>query len=72
VRPVRVRSAYRVVLRQIDSWKLDRDGAPQVVADCLIDECSGKQWDAIALPGGMPGAEHLRDSAALKELRLHL
>jgi len=30
----------------------------------------GKQWDAIALPGGMPGAEHLRDSAELKELLL--
>ena len=44
--------------------------SPQVVADCLIEDCSGKEWDAIALPGGMPGAEHLRDSAALKELLL--
>mmetsp|Transcript_6645 Transcript_6645/g.15637 ORF Transcript_6645/g.15637 Transcript_6645/m.15637 type:complete len:194 (-) Transcript_6645:108-689(-) len=42
----------------------------KVVADCLIEDCSGKEWDAIALPGGMPGAEHLRDSAALKELLL--
>ena len=41
-----------------------------VVADCTIKECVGKQWDAIALPGGMPGAEHLRDSAELKELLL--
>ena len=40
----------------------------QVVADCLIEECRGKPWDAIALPGGMPGAERLRDSAALKAL----
>ena len=42
----------------------------KVVADCLVEECRGKQWDAIALPGGMPGAERLRDSAALKELLL--
>ena len=40
----------------------------QVVADCLIEECRGKPWDAIALPGGMPGAERLRDSAPLKAL----
>ena len=38
------------------------------MADCKIDECVGKEWDAIACPGGMPGAEHLRDSAPLTEL----
>ena len=41
-----------------------------VVASCHITECVGKQWDAIACPGGMPGAEHLRDSAELKEILL--
>ncbi|CAE7816315.1 DJ1B [Symbiodinium sp. CCMP2592] len=39
-----------------------------VVADCAIEDCKGTEWDAIALPGGMPGAEHLRDCAALTEL----
>ena len=29
----------------------------KVVADTSIAECVGKEWDAIALPGGMPGAE---------------
>ena len=29
----------------------------KVVADTSIDECAAKEWDAIALPGGMPGAE---------------
>ena len=42
----------------------------KVVADCSIEECRGQEWDAIACPGGMPGAERLRDSAALKELLL--
>ena len=42
----------------------------KVVADCSINDCVGKEWDAIACPGGMPGAEHLRDSAPLKELLL--
>lgn len=37
----------------------------QIMADISIDEATGQDWDLVALPGGMPGAEHLRDSAAL-------
>ena len=43
----------------------------QVVADAAITDCVGKTYDCIALPGGMPGAENLRDcetlTAMLKE-----
>jgi len=50
-------------------------GRPQIVAsrglrilaDCLIDEVEG-EFDLIVLPGGMPGAENLRNSAKLKQL----
>jgi 4-methyl-5(b-hydroxyethyl)-thiazole monophosphate biosynthesis len=37
----------------------------KLVADTLIANCTGQTYDCIALPGGMPGAEHLRDSAEL-------
>ena len=37
-------------------------------ADCLIDDCQQQTFDLIVLPGGIPGAEHLRDSAALLSL----
>ena len=37
-------------------------------AECLVAECRDETYDLIALPGGMPGAEHLRDSAELTEL----
>lgn len=40
----------------------------KIVADCKIEDCADKEWDAIACPGGMPGAERLRDSKALEEL----
>ena len=40
----------------------------QLVADALISDCVGEIYDLIALPGGMPGAEHLRDSAALTRM----
>jgi 4-methyl-5(b-hydroxyethyl)-thiazole monophosphate biosynthesis len=36
--------------------------------DCLISDCAGKVYDSIALPGGMPGAEHLRDCPVLTAL----
>jgi protein deglycase len=37
----------------------------KIMADMSIDEASKVTWDLVALPGGMPGAEHLRDSSAL-------
>jgi len=39
-----------------------------VIADALIDDCVGGDYDLVVLPGGIPGAENLRDSSALIEL----
>ena len=38
------------------------------MADVSIDDAVKEEWDLVALPGGMPGAEHLRDSAPLIQL----
>lgn len=40
----------------------------RIVADRPIGECAGQTFDLIALPGGMPGAERLRDCALLTDL----
>ena len=37
----------------------------QIQADTTIAKCTNQEWDLIALPGGMPGAEHLRDCSEL-------
>ena len=37
----------------------------KIVADRHIDDCIRLTYDLIALPGGMPGAEHLRDCTPL-------
>jgi 4-methyl-5(b-hydroxyethyl)-thiazole monophosphate biosynthesis len=42
----------------------------KVVADVSIEACKDITYDCIALPGGMPGAERLRDCEVLKEMLL--
>lgn len=37
----------------------------RLVADIAIEAAAGAVFDAIVLPGGLPGAHHLRDSPAL-------
>lgn len=37
----------------------------RIVADTHINECLTQTWDLIALPGGLPGANHLRDCPVL-------
>jgi protein deglycase len=37
----------------------------KLIADRRLSECAHEVFDLIALPGGMPGAEHLRDSPEL-------
>ena len=36
-----------------------------IVADALIEDCVKTDYHLVVLPGGIPGAEHLRDSAEL-------
>ena len=38
------------------------------MADVTIEEAAKEEWDLIALPGGLPGANHLRDCTTLIEL----
>lgn len=37
----------------------------RLLADTLHAEVAGREFDLIALPGGLPGAGHLRDTPAL-------
>jgi protein deglycase len=40
----------------------------RLIADAFINKCVEIDYDLIVLPGGIPGAEHLRDSAALTRI----
>lgn len=40
----------------------------KLIADKQISDCTDKQYDLIVLPGGLPGAEYLRDCKELAEM----
>lgn len=41
-------------------------------ADCLLDDALTRDYDLIVLPGGMPGAEHLKQDTRLHDrLKAH-
>ena len=51
-----------------DTLQITASRQMKFVADAMIEDCKDKTYDLIALPGGLPGAEHLRDCATLIEM----
>ncbi|KAK2077915.1 hypothetical protein QBZ16_003783 [Prototheca wickerhamii] len=51
-----------------DSLEVTCSRRVKIVADANIADVTTKDFDLIALPGGMPGAERLRDSKELIQL----
>jgi 4-methyl-5(b-hydroxyethyl)-thiazole monophosphate biosynthesis len=62
------RAGASVTVASVGALKVTASRGVKIVADSLIADCVGKVYDLIALPGGMPGAEKLRDSDELIEL----
>ena len=63
------RAGAFVTVASVDKLQVIAAHGLKLVADKLISDCAEIVYDLIALPGGMPGAERLRDS---KELELML
>jgi 4-methyl-5(b-hydroxyethyl)-thiazole monophosphate biosynthesis len=62
------RAGAEVVVASVDALEIVASRGVKIVADCLIGECRARPFDLVVLPGGMPGAEHLRDSEPLKRI----
>ncbi len=62
------RAGVQVTVASVGGRQVACSRGVTLVADCLISACVQQSFDAIVLPGGLPGAEHLRDSAALTDL----
>ena len=63
------RAECNVVLASVSASKtVTMSRKTVLVVDSLIKDCLDKEWDCIVLPGGMPGAENLKNSLELKKL----
>ena len=65
------RAEAEVTVASVNDLQITASRGVKITADCLIDACKDRAFDLIALPGGIPGAEHLRDNAILKTLLLN-
>jgi len=62
------RAGAGVTVASVGELQITASRGVKITADARIVDCASKTYDLIALPGGMPGAEHLRDSQALTEM----
>jgi 4-methyl-5(b-hydroxyethyl)-thiazole monophosphate biosynthesis len=62
------RAKVNVTVASVGDKQITASRGVNLVADVVISECVGNTYDLIALPGGMPGAEHLRDSKELTDM----
>lgn len=65
------RAGAEVTVASVGALQVTASRGVKLVADCRIADCRNKDFDLIVLPGGIPGAEHLRDNPVLKEMLLH-
>ncbi len=62
------RAGAEVTVAAVNTLEVTAARGVRLVADCRLEDCAGERFDLIALPGGLPGAEHLRDCAVLTAL----
>ena len=62
------RAGAEVTVASVGDIQVTASRGVKIVADAQIGDCVEQTYDCIVLPGGMPGAEHLRDSAPLIDM----
>ncbi len=66
------RAGMDVTVASVGALQITASRGVKIVADCLIGDCREVRYDLVVLPGGIPGAENLRDSTVLtKILKAH-
>ena len=55
------RAEADVVVASVGNLQITASRGTRIIADKQMVECTDDVFDLIVLPGGMPGAEHLRD-----------
>ena len=63
-----VRAGITVTTCGLDGLPVKASRGITIIPDTSIDKVVNQSFDLIVLPGGLPGADHLRDSAQLQTL----
>ena len=63
------RAKVEVTVASVDKTKAVKCARGTVItANALIKDVADEEFDAVVLPGGMPGAKHLRDCSTLIDI----
>jgi protein deglycase len=62
------RARANTILASVGKVEVNGSKGIKLIADRQLSACMNETYDLVALPGGMPGAEHLRDSSELIEV----
>jgi len=62
------RAGAEVTVASVDGLQVKASRGVKLVADKVIADCADEVFDLIALPGGLGGAEHLRDCDVLTKM----
>lgn len=54
-----------VTVASVGKLQITASRGVKLIADTLISDCVETQYDLVVLPGGIPGADNLRDSGEL-------
>jgi len=63
-----VRAGIEVTTAGLDDLPVIASRGTQIIPDTNIETVKGEIYDLIVLPGGLPGADHLRDDARVQTL----
>ncbi len=63
-----VRAGITVTTCGLDDQPVKASRGATIIPDTSIDKVLDKSFDLIVLPGGLPGADHLRDNKPLQTL----
>jgi len=62
------RAGIEVTTCGLDDKPVKASRGITLVPDCSIEQIKDQVFDLIVLPGGLPGADHLRDNATLQQM----
>ena len=61
------RAGFNVITASLDDQPVTASRATVLIADTTMEAAMTQEFDMIVLPGGLPGADHLRDDARVQQ-----